>query len=58
MIYLLLSQVVGQVSNHDLVLGGDTISWRSTLTSLTGGAVLFLLVHVVSIVLVGDVRQW
>lgn len=56
MIYLLLSQVVGQVSNHDLVLGGDTISWRSTLTSLTGGAVLFLLVHVVSIVLVGDVR--
>lgn len=58
--YLLLGQVVRQVGNHDLVLGGDAIGRGSALT-LLGGASLVLLVTgglgLVSIDLVGNVAQ-
>lgn len=58
--YLLLSQVVGKVSNHDLGLGRNTVSGRTTLTALTRGASFFLgsLDILVSVVLVGYVSQW
>ncbi len=61
--YLLLGQVVGQVSNHDLGLGGNAIGRGATLTALaglTGSASLFLgsLVCRVSCVLVGNVFKW
>ena len=57
--YLLLGQVVGQVSHHDLSLGGNAIGRRATFASLAGGASLILgLSSRVSVVgLVGNVLQ-
>jgi hypothetical protein len=40
--YLLLSQVVGKVSDHDLVLGRDAIGRGAPLTTLTGSLGLSL----------------
>lgn len=56
--YLLLSQVIRQVGNHDLGLGGNTISRGATLTAstLVCGLVLQRLV-LVSDGLVGNVGQ-
>lgn len=57
-LYLLLGQVVGQVGDHDLGLGGNTVGRRATLLLLAGRASLVLgSLVVVSIRLVGDVRQ-
>jgi hypothetical protein len=36
---LLLREIIRKVCNHDLVLGWDTISRGTTLTSLTGSTV-------------------
>lgn len=55
--YLFLSQVVGEIGNHDLVLGGNTVGRRSALTALTSRALLGGLVTLVSVRLVGDVGQ-
>ena len=57
--HLLLGQIVGQVCNHDLGLGGNTIGGGAALTALAGSAGLVgLLGRIVSVVLVGDIAQW
>lgn len=58
--HLLLRQVVGEVGNHDLGLGRDTIGRGAALATLTLGSSLILLCFRVSLVLmvVCDVRQW
>lgn len=58
--YLLLGQVKGQVGNHNLGLGGDTVSRGSTLTALALGASLsFVVLFIrVSCDLVCNVGQW
>lgn len=59
--HLLLGQVIRQVGNHDLGLGGNTVSGGTTLTALAGGASLVLgslFVLVSCCVLVGDVLEW
>lgn len=57
---LLLGQVVGKVSNHDLVLGWDTIGRGTTLPALASRAralAMFAVLILVSVRLVGDVLQ-
>lgn len=36
--YLILVEIIWKVSNHDLVLGWNSISWWTTLATLTGWA--------------------
>jgi hypothetical protein len=58
--YLVLGQVVGEVGNHDLGLGGNAILGRSTLLLGAAGAGLTLLLSALggsSVVLVGGVSQ-
>lgn len=57
--YLLLSQIVGQVSHHDLGLGGNAIGRGAAFATLTSRAGLCLvLASRVSVVgLVGDILQ-
>lgn len=55
--YLLLGQIVGQVSHHDLGLGGDAVGGRTALTTLASRASLVLGIWVTTVGLVGDVRQ-
>jgi hypothetical protein len=45
--YLLLGQVIGKVSNHDLVLGWDAVGRRATLTALTRSLRLGLVLPIV-----------
>ncbi len=37
--YLLLREIIGEVGDHDLVLGWNTVSWWATLTTLTRSTV-------------------
>lgn len=55
--YLLLGQIVGQVSHHDLSLGGNAISGRTALPALTSRTSLVLCVWVSAVGLVGNVGQ-
>lgn len=57
--YLLLGQVVRQVGDHDLGLGGNAIGRRASLTAGTLGSGLLLesFVVLLTIGLVGDVSQ-
>lgn len=56
--HLLLGQVVGEVGDHDLGLGRNTVSRGAALAALTGRAVVGLAGLVVAVVsLVGDVLQ-
>lgn len=55
---LLLGQVIREVSNHDLGLGGDTIGRGASLPALTGTALALTgLAVLVTSVLVGNVLQ-
>lgn len=58
--YLLLGQIVGQVSHHDLGLGGNAIGRGAAFATLASRTSLCLiLASRVSVVgLVGDVLQW
>lgn len=57
--YLLLGQIIGQVSHHDLGLGSDAIGRGATFTALASGASLLGLSIRVSVVgLVGNILQW
>lgn len=56
---LLLTKIVWEVGDHDLVLGWNTIGWWATLAALTWwtwGLLLILVILVGS--LVGDVLEW
>lgn len=55
--YLLLGQIVGQVSHHDLGLGGNAVGGRTTLTTLASRASLGLGIGVTAVGLVGDIGQ-
>lgn len=57
--YLLLGQVVGQVSHHDLGLGGDAVGRGAAFTALARSTSLLSLAIGVSVVgHIGDVLQW
>lgn len=53
---LLLGQLVGEVSNHDLGLGWNAVGGRATLPTLLLSTVLVLAL-LVGVLLVGDIRQ-
>jgi len=59
--YLLLGQVIGQVGDHDLGLGRNTVGRRATLPALTRRAGLRLpsltILILVSLGFVGDILQ-
>ena len=62
--YLILREIVREVGDHDLVLGWNTVGWRTTLATLTGvrvaGTDLGLLLGLLSLLvgcLAGGLRQ-
>lgn len=55
--HLLLGQIVGQVSDHDLGLGGDAIRGGATLTALALLVTLLCILVSVALGSIGDIGQ-
>lgn len=55
--YLVLGQIIGQVGDHDLGLGGNSILGGSTLLLSTNARLAGLLLGRIGFTLVGDVGQ-